>query len=589
MMKYILLILIWIGLILTGSTNLLAQERKARLDRIKVMKELNIKGTDRTSFFDSLNTDNQITTKSIEDSNVTFYKLSSTVRAQLGGNNISAHAPDDDTIDLKIVGVDTTIRIKPSHNAQLRSDMVDSQYVFIGDKNIAMRTHIQNNNIFNVKDWGALDDYNSITKTGTNCATAFQEAIDSCTSQGGYVYAEGDYYTTATIKLTCNADMRFCTIYADTSFIGNVLEVEHKDGAPNWLVLTNTHLPSVMEVAPDFDWSYTNCGIRLTGLRDSQIFFNPVYYFKTGVHVTSWASALCGCSYNNFYLSEFRNSLTCLLIAPGSGGFTNENNWFGGRLRLDSGYAGTDQEKVCLKLTGNQNIFYKLCVEGDADSIKIYFDGSSYGSSYNSFYDLRPEKGTGKWNMYATGDVKYNNFYGGYIHTVENDINYSESVGTNAIINFYLNNQQVIQGGDANGVLQLMNDVSDAHPIIAMYSLHDSMLTNPSSYVSSINSTGFTFKSYYSYAYPYIKADPVLKGLRINMGGSLDIDNSPYIKCDHQGTTGYYLGLKGEPVMIGDGLIIGDGITTEIDSVKTIAADSIHVYIGAKYFPLKGY
>ena len=97
-----------------------AQTRKVETDTLKARKALKVKSGSTwknvTSFLTGLDSLNKIQTAQIADSNVTRSKLSTTVNIMLqalGGG--TGYPPDDETIELYIVGTDTSLKITHSY------------------------------------------------------------------------------------------------------------------------------------------------------------------------------------------------------------------------------------------------------------------------------------------------------------------------------------------------------------------------------------------------------------------------------------------------------------------------------------------
>jgi len=513
-----------------------------------------------------------------------------------GGTVTHNNTPDD--ITLQANPSSSLLEFKPSYkttldnewNSDARGIVQDSNKVTIAGQTRHIGTHIANNNIINVKDFGAVGD------GVTDDTEAIQAALDYCTNTFGYtiytgtlgsratVYAQGKFAIDSTIVINCEVDMRRAEFVLPSTYADIAVKVEPVDST-KLLQLDNCFLPNIT-ITSSSTWAYDNTGLRLTALYDSRIYFGDVWNFRKGVEVTTWNWHVCGCAYNDFHLGSIRNNKVGLHIFPADSGFTNENNWYGGKIRIDSGfpsYSGT----VLLHLTGNNNNFYKLCIEGNSDSTKIWLDATNYdyGCAYNTFYNLRPEKGNGDWRLIADGaECLRNNFVNGYIDDFD-DIDYVvNNSATSEAVSLTASRVEIRTGASTNGIKKYQNITSDGYPIISLYSLQLDPKVYPDSMSSKIWSTGFQFKSYYSYANPYLKADQVLKGLRFG-NSSLDIDSAPYIITDYQSVTGFYLGLKGEPVMIGESLIIGNGQTTAIDSM-TSDTDSVYFNIGTNHIAL---
>ena len=92
-----------------------AQILRFKADTLKATQGIHIKGVNRTTFFDNLNSSNQTTTSSIGDSTITRPKLSPTVNVLLDnpGAGIN-YSPDDVNLEFKVSGIDTTVTINRS-------------------------------------------------------------------------------------------------------------------------------------------------------------------------------------------------------------------------------------------------------------------------------------------------------------------------------------------------------------------------------------------------------------------------------------------------------------------------------------------
>lgn len=479
----------------------------------------------------------------VKDGTISINKLTQAARDEIrSGGNITNN-PDD--VTLRTNG-SNQIELHPDYKNKIDGDGISSNPI---DK-VGMYAHLKNRNEFNVKDFGAKGD------GVTDDTQAIQNAIDYVTTLNETIYSgviggkarvigEGKFKITSTITLSCDADFRNATFIVPSSFASVALRVQSNDGV-SYLQLNNTYLPTVKVEAMVDNWPNASTGIEVTSVIDSRIFFNEVWYFQTGIKITTLENK--GCSYNEFHLNSVRNNKIGLHIFPNTGGWTNENNFYGGRIRIDSGfsdYTGT----VLLRLTGNNNVFYKLSLEGNYDETKIWLDGYNYnyGCSYNKFINLRPESSS-KWKLKVDGSQCLRNIIlDGYITDFASEVNYEiANSATSEAIQINISRELIKTGADENGIFKLQNKTSDSYPIFTFFSLNVDPKTNPTGWTSSISSTGAQWKASYTYTYPYFKIDPVLRGVRFPRA-NLDPDIAPYIKTDY---------LDGEyQLTLGDGSV----------------------------------
>lgn len=79
----------------------MGQEKRARLDRLEVKKELQIKGKDRTGFFTALNDSDQITQPQVQDSIISLKKMTPAAVNYIGSGGSVTNNPDDKTLENK--------------------------------------------------------------------------------------------------------------------------------------------------------------------------------------------------------------------------------------------------------------------------------------------------------------------------------------------------------------------------------------------------------------------------------------------------------------------------------------------------------
>ena len=490
--------------------------------------------------------DNKIETAGLEDSSVTWDKLSESAKQHMGYGT-TYNAPDDVTLKTEVSGSDTLIVADTTNTMATRTMVLhtvhDSNIVIIAGRQVNVLSHLEHNNFINVKDYGAVGD------EVTDDTDAIQRAIDSVTAHNETPYggtirsryklmAEGTFKISSTVYITCDVDFSRATFVVGTAFADTAIVVGARDGS-SYLKLIRTYLPEVKVSSKVEPWKSGSVGVVVKSLVDSRIEFGEVWYFEKGIVITTHASK--GCSYNDFFLSSIRDNKIGLHIYPASSGWTNENNFYGGRIRIDSDFSDTTGT-VLLHLTGNNNSFFKLCLEGGRDETKIWLDGNSYGygCTQNTFYNLRPESPY-KWTLLADGSVFRNTFFRGYIANWDDEVNYITANGATAeAVSVMLPREEITVGTSPTGIKKYQNITSSGYPIISFYALETDPKVYPDSAVGQLNATGFQFKRGYTYTDPYIKADASAGnhgGLRFNVN-SKNISDAPYLSGNWGGGTG---------------------------------------------------
>lgn len=514
-------------------------------------------GIDRPyTFIETLDPDglNQVNGAKLKNSSVPLASLSQATKDYIdasGGGTIT-NFPDevylDENASSELTWHDDKIKRFETGDAAA-SNGIDKAGVY---------PHLKNNNVINVKDFGAVEG------GGTDATASIQAALDHCRTYYSYtpsiggsltatkakVVAEGDYLISSTININCEVDFSRATFIVAQTFTGIAVKVQSAT-ANYYLQLQNSYLPNIKVAAISTIWAYDNTGLQLVSLIHSKITLGDVYGFRKGVDVTTHTGL--GFVYNDIFLKVIANNKVGLHIYPTGTGWTTENNWYGGRLALFSGfssYVGT----VSLHLTGNQNIFYKLCLEGDNDETKIWLDANTYasrGCNYNTFFDLRPEA-TSPWKLLADGsNCSHNLIFGGYINNFANDVDYvSQNSAPVHAVNLIMGKEMIFAGNlGSTGTTKLSNTSGNTYPIITLYEALIDPKSDPDDFNSSIGCRGFEFRGNQSYANPYLKAS---YEERLYIGrGNLAIATAPYFRVEWQDSD-WQLTLKQSPLCLPD-------------------------------------
>jgi len=135
--------------------------------------------------------------------------------------------------------------------------------------------------------------------------------------------------------------------------------------------------------------------VQILNLYSSDIHFKRVEGCADGIYVTTNGGA--GTVYNKFYLGRITDNKVGVTLNPTSGGWINENNFYGGRFDFPSGrssYAGNWHVRIEYNATHNTNAnkFYAPSFESNpsAGGCIAYFGGAN-----NIIEDARVEMGGG--------------------------------------------------------------------------------------------------------------------------------------------------------------------------------------------------
>jgi hypothetical protein len=147
------------------------------------------------------------------------------------------------------------------------------------------------------------------------------------------------------------------------------------------------YLPKVKNLdKPTTGWA-TGCGtgVMLRNVFESEIHLNWIYGFDIGLRcygVNTGSAIGGGTCHNHIFLGHIEDCKIGVQLDKGANGFTNENNFYGGRFNIQSAegseIAGTRYLQLGLSTAFgcNNNCFYKPSLEGDGPEYQIEFYGS---------------------------------------------------------------------------------------------------------------------------------------------------------------------------------------------------------------------
>lgn len=259
------------------------------------------------------------------------------------------------------------------------------------------RTQRQKNlDTVNLLDYMTANELSAYQADATtfNAAPVFNRASIDCYNKKRKLLAYGTFYTTETIVITSDCDLSQADIFTTASLAIDVRNVVDTATIKR-LISYNITLPRNVKYTqkPSAGWIAGTIGIKLTNLYSCKVWFGRTTGFETNNHIYSDGT---GNVYNEYMLGWCENGKINLLLDASATGWTNENNFYGGRYSHESAeginVAGTRHIKIANAAHAiNNNVFYKPSVEADIAEYHV-----ENGGSYNTIICGRWEATTPK-------------------------------------------------------------------------------------------------------------------------------------------------------------------------------------------------
>jgi hypothetical protein len=316
----------------------------------------------------------------------------------------------------------------------------------------------------NIVDYGA-DPTGAVDSTN-----AIQTAIDAAVAADVRVVGQGTFKTSSKITIKCDADFSQA-IFNVYSAPAIAVEISTGSAANPTDNLFNVNVWMPLEInnitKPGTGWAGQGIGVRTVNLNSCRVFFNQIKNFATGLLVTAYSE---GNAYNDYHIGALiNNKINLQLYGSDTGGYVNENNFYGGRYFFFSAegtnVADTRHISIPSALSGtgiqNNNVFYKPSIEGDTPEYHIENAGQ-----YNTFIQGRYESAPSK--VLYVGDTAakgtFNVINGGY---AANSIVFYFSGSTSGFNNQLISapDRNIINGSSSAGVFRLKNSNGNADPL----------------------------------------------------------------------------------------------------------------------------
>jgi hypothetical protein len=147
-------------------------------------------------------------------------------------------------------------------------------------------------------------------------------------------------------------------------------------------------------------------GVQLINLSTSQVYLKGIQYFETAVSLTGLAQGVVYCE---IHLGQIITCKRALALTPGSAGWVNSNQFFGGSISQSPSYAGVrasgwrhifmDGRSPATSIVGNT--FIGLSLEGNASEYLV----EAYNAYRNTFIGTYHETGAPKQSVTVSGDI----------------------------------------------------------------------------------------------------------------------------------------------------------------------------------------
>lgn len=316
-----------------------------------------------------------------------------------------------------------------------------------------------NNNIINVKDFGAIGD--GTTDDTENIKSAIAYSLDQTKD---LFFPSGDYLIKDVLvfnsNISCSNKARFIVDHDLPIAIVIGKSTEYLEDAKITLPLV---------IKKNKNWSLNCTGVQVLNALNSQVKIIKVNNFTTGLHISAFEK---GNSYNEYHLGHLENNKVNLLLgALDLEGWVNENNFYGGRFSHYSGeginVSGVRHIQLTTPPTGNtinNNTFYKPSIEGNEQEFQIEI----LGGYANTFITPRWETEDGSKirivGHSSTQASKGNVFFYGYdsekvILTEEGNYAFSNHI--------FSRDRSRIVGGSAEGIWLGSNTTDSDYPIMS--------------------------------------------------------------------------------------------------------------------------
>ena len=210
-------------------------------------------------------------------------------------------------------------------------------------------------------------DYVAIAQAIKDASSKKKSGIVSTIIESGatVVVPDGKYMLDGinqAMHIVCDFESKAADFVVPASYNGEVIRVG-EDRANYYSYNMNVSLPNVYKPTGSNFTGTGSTGVRIANLNSSTVKFGRINYFETLLDIGGVGA---GNAYNKFYLNMLTYGKKLLSIVPRTGGWANDNKFFGGTLQIQS-------------LSGSRLVgYYQLHIDGTASTVA---DNEFYGLS----------------------------------------------------------------------------------------------------------------------------------------------------------------------------------------------------------------
>lgn len=256
--------------------------------------------------------------------------------------------------------------------------------------------------VYRPEDFGAVgdgvaDDTTAVTAAFTAANTARRVGVaPTILHPGATVLLKGKYNLAtlaAPILVSANVVGSTAALVAPAAYAGAVLLVGHEISG-SILQTADISLPDVVKEGVT-SLTAGSVGVKVQNLYSSRLDFARTAYFETGILLTGLGN---GTAYNEIHIGWVSYAKVSVKLAPGAGGWVNQNTFVSGGIQQSPGFDGGGYRRTGwkhLQLDGggingvNGNTFVGVSFEGDVSENMI----DIRHASQSAFYGCRSEPG----------------------------------------------------------------------------------------------------------------------------------------------------------------------------------------------------
>lgn len=287
------------------------------------------------------------------------------------------------------------VQIWSKDNVSTSNSAADISFIAAGANAVSRTVQSKLRETVSVKDYGAVGD--GVTDDTAAIQAAFTYAnslkraglVSTIKHPGCTVVFPGGTYNVSSIAssflVECNVQSDGAGVLVPAAYAGTVFTLGPTTTG-DLLATADITLPDVYKPTLSAIVSGST-GVRIVNLNASTVRFGRVDYFANAMHFGGIGQ---GSVYCDFFLGQTSYATEIVRVVPGSGGWCNANNFFGGNFRL-GGTRVAGQYHIFMDGTAPGtgilgNNFYGTSFEGNGAQYVVY-GKNAYNNSFNNCYN----------------------------------------------------------------------------------------------------------------------------------------------------------------------------------------------------------